>query len=460
MQGDAIDLVARLVIARAPGVRGREERRKKGSKLHDAKSEEAVESALHWLARFQDSKANGLKDADGRWDARGFAKHAPASGLNGAGMEHYDVGVSAIAVLAFLGAGYSGGEGQPFRDTVREGLGYLLRSQDKRGLFGPIAIARRNTQHAAATVALCEAWILTNDLKYREPAQRAVDFLAANRGPKDAWGYPADSIEPDSYTTSWVLAAFATARMGGLRVEPNAVWDGLRWFLQTRGAFNIDYDTRGGASAHYAGTAAYAWEHDEIRMPDGSPGFKFLAPADGTRGDLFLKGGAANRGGPTEFALWCELAFMPGSRGTSKEMMRTSGVPTWGGKDGKVDFCAWAYKAPCYAQAHGAENPRSETVAWFKGLRTTLLAHQSKEGSAAGSWDPEGVWMDAGGRVCATAMAARALEAPYLYGLFARDTRALSKPGFAALGALRRLTREGPQPIRKRAEQAVGWIGD
>src|SRR6476620_5566897 len=89
----------------------------------NAKTEAAVVAALNWLASAQSN--------DGRWNANlfGAGKEQMVLGQDrgGAG-RNADTGISALAVLAFLGAGHSHVNGQ-YRETVHRGLDFLLRSQ-------------------------------------------------------------------------------------------------------------------------------------------------------------------------------------------------------------------------------------------------------------------------------------------------------------------------------------------
>jgi hypothetical protein len=81
-------------------------------------TESAVEAALQWLARHQ--------EADGHWDSVKY----------GGGSYTPDMGDTALAVLAFLGAGYTHKTGK-FKDTVDKGVRWLLANQTGRGRLLP-----------------------------------------------------------------------------------------------------------------------------------------------------------------------------------------------------------------------------------------------------------------------------------------------------------------------------------
>ena len=52
---------------------------------------------------------------------------------------------------------------------------------------------------------------------------------------------------------------------------------------------------------------------------------------------------------------------------------------------------------------------------WNEQLTRVLLAHQEKDGRAAGSWPPQGEWTRTGGRIYQTALCTLMLEVYYRY---------------------------------------------
>ena len=67
----------------------------------------------------------------------------------------YDIGVSSLALLAFLGAGNSEVEGR-YKDTVRNGIRWLKAQQDAKGCFRTTEDYRYPYMHAMATLAMVE----------------------------------------------------------------------------------------------------------------------------------------------------------------------------------------------------------------------------------------------------------------------------------------------------------------
>ena len=106
----------------------------------DAGVEEPVFLALKWLSRHQFE--------DGSWSAERsdahcgtLPKYAGTSCSIKAGEAHWDGGVTGLALLAFLGAGFSHlsketHDGICFGDVVRKGLQWMIAQQDPEGCVG------------------------------------------------------------------------------------------------------------------------------------------------------------------------------------------------------------------------------------------------------------------------------------------------------------------------------------
>ena len=111
--------------------------------------------------------------------------------MRGQGGPLYSDGLTGMALSAFLSVGYlDRGKDQPYARNVREGLEYLMRIQMGDGCLSTTKQSMHfMLVHAFATIAMCEAWILTGDPRYGRCAQRALDFSCAARNPGLAWRY-------------------------------------------------------------------------------------------------------------------------------------------------------------------------------------------------------------------------------------------------------------------------------
>ncbi|MBV8488339.1 MAG: hypothetical protein JO161_08670, partial [Planctomycetaceae bacterium] len=204
-----------------------------------AASEQAVEKALDWLARHQ--------DADGRWDG---ATARDEDGIALPGEDDFtvfcppgetcfgecayweaDSALTGLALLTYLGAGYTHQEGK-FATTVSKGLEFLLSQQKDDGDLRGQSRAVGMYCHAMATLALCEAYALSLEDRLRGPAERAVAFLIRGRARDgEAWRYLPGATVGDTSILGWVVMALKSAREVGLRVPDSPQLDQgtLQW---------------------------------------------------------------------------------------------------------------------------------------------------------------------------------------------------------------------------------------
>jgi hypothetical protein len=191
---------------------------KRGGNRQAAK---AVPDALRWFKRHQ--------SPDGSWDAVGYFKNCtdgmkcePGAAQHCSAAEA-QVAMTGYALLCFLGHGEDHKTRGPYRDAVKKGLAWLVASQKPDGLLG-----NRNYEHAIATMALIDAYAVSNDPELRDPAQKGVDLIVRrqNQDPRAAdqayaglgWDYAAVSDRNDSSVTGWNAMALKSAITAGLKV--------------------------------------------------------------------------------------------------------------------------------------------------------------------------------------------------------------------------------------------------
>jgi hypothetical protein len=338
-----------------------------------------VDAALVWLRDHQDD--------DGRWDCDEFMKHdREGAACDGAGDPLHDVGVTALALLAFLGDGNTLRAGR-YRDVVKRAVDWLRQQQDAdTGWIGSQASHHAIYDHAIATLALCEAQGLSRYRSLRPHAQRAIDCLNAVRNPYGAWRYQPRSGDNDMSITGWALMALVSAHEFGLAVDQRALADVDAYIDEmTDAGGRVGYVTRGGPSSRHAGDhqAAFPTDRNECMTGVGLL-CKALLDHD-VRTDARMKQ---------------QLAVL----------MRKK--PEWriDALGSSLDFYAWYYGS--YAVFQAGEPHWSS---WSRALREAVLPHQRRDGNAAGSWDPIDAWGRDGGRVYSTAILTLTLQAYYRY---------------------------------------------
>jgi len=176
----------------------------------DARSEDAVERGLKWLAENQNKDTGG-------WDA---------AGANG-GRQEFNLGVAGLALLAFLGAGHTHMADGPYKETVAQAIQFILRQQNTLGQF-----PGRLYHQGICTMAIVEAYGMTGDTTLQLPAERAVAAIVASQTESGGWDYNFTSPNGrgDTSVTGWQVMALKSARRLGIDF-PEEVLTRAREFL-------------------------------------------------------------------------------------------------------------------------------------------------------------------------------------------------------------------------------------
>ncbi len=345
-----------------------------------AATEDAVLAALKWLARHQDD--------DGGWSAERFAKRcAGEEACRGASHEPFDAAVTGLALLAFLGSGFTHLSKDEFPDpvdpkrtlkfgaAVERGLNALLRMQDPEGCVGERQ-QKYVYHHAIATAALADAYGMTESAALKAPAQKAVDFLVAAQNPGKGWRYSTRSGDNDTSVTGWAVSALRAAEAAKLSF-PKAAFDGaLAWFAEvTDDMSRTGYTHKGTGKVFVPGKNEHFDHHETMT-------------AAAMLGRVLIKREKKEDG----------LSFLDND------------PPKW--KPNKVDFVYWHYGTQAAFQVDGPGGPVWKR--WNEALQDALVPNQGQAGCERGSWDPaQDRWGFEGGRVYATAINALTLETYY-----------------------------------------------
>ncbi|MDP6539680.1 MAG: terpene cyclase/mutase family protein [Planctomycetota bacterium] len=336
-----------------------------------------VARGLDWLARHQ--------DADGKWDSDDFMAHDPASDVcDGPGQPEHDVGLTGLALLAFLGDGHTTARGE-YTEHVLRGIRWLAEQQDpESGLFPePIGHAYLY-DHAIATLALCEAYYFSRNPLIGRRAQAAVGFITRSRNPYGVWGYDSPPTgRSDTSVTGWMVFALESAREAGLTVDSQAFHDSLAWLDEvTDTVGRIGYRTPGSASSRVDGVNDhYPTDRTECLTAVGLL-CRFFLGQDPSRVEPMERGAA----------------------------LLARALPRWDPDGLSNDMYYWYYGSYAMYQMGG-----SHWRAWEKAMHEAVVASQRADGAAAGSWDPIGPWGFSGGRVYSTALGVLSLEVTFRY---------------------------------------------
>jgi len=178
-------------------------------------TEASVRMALEWLRRQQ--------QRDGSWR---LDEPFPDGGI-----DESRTAATAMALLAFLGAGHTHREGD-YLPVVGRGVNALLRMQDEEGNFfreGPRH--HRLYSHAMATIVACELYAMTQDEQVGQAAQKAIKYCGRIQAPEGGWRYD-PKVDSDVSVTGWFSMAFQSGRMAGLEVS-NFTLQGIGQYLDS-----------------------------------------------------------------------------------------------------------------------------------------------------------------------------------------------------------------------------------
>lgn len=325
-------------------------------------TELSVAMALDWLARQQ--------KRDGSWSLTG-----PYS--DGAVLENRTAAI-AMSLLAFQGAGMTPKVGK-YKANVARGVDALVKLQDGKGNFYQGNETHQQLYaHAQAMIAICELYGMTKDPKYKEPAEKSIQYAIASQDAAGGWRY-----EPgrgsDLSVTGWFLMGLQSARMAGLNV-PQEVLYKLSEYLDTVAADGGSrYRYRPGEAARRSMTAEgllcrqyLGWEQNDPRLRKGV------------------------------------------------QVLVTQPI-----NYSQTDVYYWYYATQVCHHQEG-----SAWTAWNAVMREEVPKAQVKNGQERGSWGPRtDQWGSLGGRLYTTCLSTYMLEVYYRHlPIYSYRKKPLSKP--------------------------------
>ena len=321
-------------------------------------TEAAVNRGLNWLALHQDEA--------GSWSLNNF--HANCKGKHadcpGAGSLKSDIAATGLALLPFLAAGHTHQEGE-YKAVVAKALAWLMANQKPDGQLLAAGDGQPMYSHGLASIALCELYGMSQDPQYRDPAQRALQFIEkAQHAGSGGWRYnPNES--GDTSVVGWQVMALKSGEMAGLAVSP-AVLDGARRWLAS-----VEANQPTGGMFGYTGASA-----TPTMTAEGLLCLEFLGVR---RNDGRMRAGADYL-----------LQNLPDTSNPASTSYY------------------WYYATQTMYHMQG-----DYWTAWNAKLRDPVVATQITQGDAAGTWTPRDNWEQSGGRIFATSLRLLILEVYY-----------------------------------------------
>ncbi|MDQ7780499.1 MAG: terpene cyclase/mutase family protein, partial [Planctomycetota bacterium] len=347
---------------------------------------EAVVAGLTWLAKHQ--------GPDGCWDSDGFSAACKDSKCSGPGHPGHDVGVTGLALLAFLSAGHthlSRGVvgGVKCSDVVKNGILWLQRNQDASGRFCPETGVKHVLDHAIATLAMCEIYGMTKSPLMEKSAAKGIEYLIKARTQGRAWRYEFQSGDNDMCVTGWCVMALKSAHRAGIDVGQSNFEEALKFLGEVTDETTclVGYKTRGDATT----SVARAGINDKYKSHPTMTAMGMLVR-------MFIEIDAKSKTLATQAkALAADLPER--------------------GKDGlATDYHYWflgTFALATYAEMDGkGGEARERWKLWSEIVKKAAIERQKKgdAGCGAGSWDADDRWGYEGGRVYATALGTLTLD--------------------------------------------------
>lgn len=320
-------------------------------------TEKAVNRGLVWIAQHQNE--------DGAWSLNRFHENCKGKHptCNGHGSEVSNTAATGMALLPLLAAGNTNTEGE-YAAVVTKGLQWLIDHQKENGeLLGPGDRQVMYSQGIAA-IALCEAYGMTQSDDYKQPAQKALQFIieAQNKN-TGGWRYTPGEAG-DTSVVGWQMMALKSGEMAGLHI-PQATLDGIRKWLKS-----VEANTPQGGRFGYANRSA-----TPSMTAEGLLCLQFLGTR---RNDSAMRAGA-------DYLL------------TQLPKLQQSNTSYY-----------WYYGTQVMYHMQG-----SYWQEWNTALRDMVVETQIKDGHMAGTWNPIDQWEKRAGRIYSTSLKLLLLEIYY-----------------------------------------------
>ncbi|HVA49068.1 MAG TPA: prenyltransferase/squalene oxidase repeat-containing protein [Pirellulales bacterium] len=330
---------------------------KRASGATDA-SEAAVARALKWLAEHQ--------LPDGSWSFDHTVGKCQGQCTHPGTKADARFAATGLALLPFLGAGHTHKQGK-FKDNVRLGLYWLASNMKVTANGGAMVDSGAMYGHGIASIALCEAYAMTQDKQLAPPAQASLNFIMYAQDPVGGgWRYQPREAG-DTSVAGWQIMALKSGYLGFLEVDKRKCIPGAMKFLdsvQADGGTFYGYNKPGNGPATTAiGLLCrmyMGWPHEK---PELEKGVKYLAGIGPQTGNMYFS------------------------------YYATQVLHQYDGPDGDI----W--------------------TGWNTKMRDSLVASQAMAKHETGSWMFTGAdhGFEQGGRLYCTALATMTLEIYYRY---------------------------------------------
>lgn len=388
-------------------------------------SEDAVERGLEWLARHQLPDGGWAFDLTAK-DSSGHAGSCKCSNSTStSGGTSYvrklhpsRMAATAIAILPFLGSGYTHTESGPYQKTVASGLRYLeyhaITKEDGVDFRDGFADDGASYVQALAVLACCEAYEMTKDENLKPLAEGGLLFIENSQLRDGGWRYASvgdsmfhDTVDGDLSVSGWQMLALKSGISAGFAVPVSVAYrfgNFLDLVKDDAGrSYRYQPKTKEDVSKRWGTTAVGVLMREYLGEEPGDNPQK--------KNDLDR--------GADQITKWISLADSHW-QDVRKEAQsgRVKNRKVVYVKDGRLIYNLYfAYYAALALRHYGGKNWEDS----FPKLRDMLVGSQTRSAALSldqcedGSWLFYDPYMNDGGRLLNTSLAILILETPYRY---------------------------------------------
>lgn len=232
-------------------------------------SEVAVSKALKWLAEHQ--------LPDGSWSFNtALCPKCKGKCRNPGKLKNARNAATGLALMAFLGTGQTHQQSDKYQATIHRGLQYLINHMRVGGNGGALnETGGTMYSHGIASIAICEAYALTNDKNLLSPTRAVLSFICYAQDPMGGgWRYRPRQ-KGDTSVVGWQIMALKSGHMAGFDIPPLTIERTTQFLdgVQLNGGSAYGYTTPGQGEATTAiGLLCrmyLGWQHDNPALERG-----------------------------------------------------------------------------------------------------------------------------------------------------------------------------------------------
>lgn len=350
-------------------------------------TQRAVGAGLTWLRMHQSTDGRWSYDKYHTYDAKCDCRTEQeksfrvVNGVNVPNLRNDDSSATALGVLPFLGAGHHHKKQTDEGRIVGNALKFLL---PRIGSDGSVLKSGGDMySQGIVSIALCEAYGLTQDPVLGTAAQNTINFIVRSQNSQTGgWRYQPNT-NGDTSVVGWQVMALKSAVMAGLKVPQSSLDNTSRWLESAQLKRMVDGKPR-------VQFAYVIRDEGEDKGGFPTPG----ASAAGLLGRLYLGWGPRN----PDLLAGCENLM--------------DYAPPQDAKPGDMgNIYVWYYAAQVMHHVGGDYWDR-----WNPRMRDYLVKSQHKQGHRHGSWDPSNDFVgQVGGRLYSTSLSILTLEVYYRF---------------------------------------------